>query len=106
MELGDQGGEQHQGGSNQQSSVYRGVTFNKKSKKWQSVLNVSGSHVHLGTFDSEESAAVAFDKAALMVRGDRARINYPLVNYMDANGRIIEDPQLRAKIDTSCDPNR
>ncbi|KAG1671012.1 hypothetical protein FOA52_014256 [Chlamydomonas sp. UWO 241] len=90
-----------------QSSRFRGVTFNKKSKKWQSVLNVGGSHVHLGTFNTEEDAAVAFDRAALMVRGDKARINFGLTNYMDpATGQIIEDPALRVKIDSSCDPNR
>eukprot|EP00955_Chlamydomonas_euryale_P080392 363419-Chlamydomonas_euryale.AAC.3 len=89
-----------------QSSRYRGVTFNKKSKKWQSVLNVSGSHVHLGTFNTEEDAAVAFDRAALMVRGDRARINFALESYKDAQGNIVEDLGLRAKIDASCDPNR
>lgn len=90
----------------QQSSVYRGVTFNKKSRKWQSVLNVSGSHVHLGTFNSEEDAAVAFDKAALIVRRDRARINFALANYLDAEGRIVEDASLKKKIESSCDPNR
>lgn len=90
----------------QQSSVYRGVTFNKKSRKWQSVLNVSGSHVHLGTFNSEEDAAVAFDKAALIVRGDKARINFALANYLDSEGRIVEDASLKKKIESSCDPNR
>lgn len=90
-----------------QSSAYRGVTFNKKSKKWQSVLNKSGCHVHLGTFNTEEEAAVAFDKAALMTRGDRARINFGLETYTDpTTGQIIEDSALRIKIDSSCDPNR
>ncbi len=93
-------------GGGQQSSIFRGVTFNKKSRKWQSVLNVSGSHVHLGTFNSEEEAATAFDKAAVIVRGERARINFPLSNYCGNDGRIYEDAILKAKIESSCDPNR
>lgn len=83
------------------------MTFNKKSNKFQAVLNNSGIHVHLGTFSDEADAARAFDKAALMTRGlDKAKINFPVTDYLDENGIVVEDVNLRAKIDAACDPNR
>jgi hypothetical protein len=38
---------------------------------------------YLGTFDSEEAAAEAYDRAAIGFRGTRAVTNFPLANYKD-----------------------
>ena len=63
--------------------------------------------MHLGTFEQEVDAARAFDRAAIMARGpDKAKTNFPLAEYLDESGQVIEDSGLRAKIDNAADPHR
>ncbi|KAG1665223.1 hypothetical protein FOA52_011411 [Chlamydomonas sp. UWO 241] len=85
------------------TSQYRGVTYSKKSQKWQAAINNAGTHVHLGTHVNEMDAAVAFDKAALCIRGDRAKINFPISNYMDADGNLLVDDTIAGKLAKSVD---
>ena len=55
--------------------------------------------IHLGAFAaSAADAARAFDKAALMLRGKGARINFRLEDYLDGNGNVAEDPDIRDRI--------
>ena len=35
----------------------------------QAAINMRGTHVQLGTYASEQEAAIAFDRATLIVRG-------------------------------------
>lgn len=58
------------------SSRYRGVCWNKKNKRWQAAINSSGRYLYLGSYVSEEDAARAFDRAAIRIRGRKARINF------------------------------
>ena len=57
------------------SSKYRGVCRNRR--KWQAVIWVHGKRKYLGTFKDEESAARAYDVAALHFRGQKAVLNFP-----------------------------
>jgi hypothetical protein len=47
-----------------QASMFVGVCRHPKAKKWFAVINIEGKQTPLGTFDSEEEAACAFDKRA------------------------------------------
>lgn len=47
------------------SSKYRGVSLHKPCKRWQALVSVDGKQQHLGYFDDELDAAMAWNKAAL-----------------------------------------
>ena len=42
------------------SSKYPGVTWNKRSQKWNTQAQVYGKHVHIGTYETEEDAHVGY----------------------------------------------
>ncbi|CAD7704786.1 unnamed protein product [Ostreobium quekettii] len=65
------------------SSRYRGVCWNKKNRRWQAAINSSGKYLYLGSYVSEEEAARAFDRAAVRIRGRKARINFKFEDYAD-----------------------
>ena len=46
------------------SSMFRGVSLDKRSNKWTASITVAGERAHLGTFESEEDAARAFNERA------------------------------------------
>lgn len=61
-----------------QSSVsrYKGVKLNRYTGKWFASIGVNGTKHHLGTFCTEEEAALAYDSAAKQYHGEFARPNF------------------------------
>ncbi|GLJ29598.1 hypothetical protein SUGI_0583650 [Cryptomeria japonica] len=60
---------------------YRGVRFIKTRRKYAAEirnLEKKGSRLWLGSFDTAEAAAAAYDRAAFQMRGSRAILNFPL----------------------------
>ena len=44
------------------SSKYVGVSWEKPRNKWRAQIFINGKHKHLGYFDTEEDAAIAYDQ--------------------------------------------
>jgi hypothetical protein len=60
------------------SSKYKGVHWNKLSKKWHTQITHEGKNHYLGLFDSEIAAAMAYDEASRRLHGAFGRLNFPL----------------------------
>jgi hypothetical protein len=59
------------------SSGFKGVTWNKRSRKWQAQIGVDRGKRYLGNFVDPEDAARAYDLAARDLHGEFARLNFP-----------------------------
>jgi hypothetical protein len=60
------------------SSRYLGVSWNKRSGKWQAHIRIQGVWTCIGCFTEEVEAALAFDAAARTHHGAFGRYNFPL----------------------------
>jgi len=58
------------------TSQFKGVSWNKQSKKWCTQTIVSGKTKHLGYWEMEEVAALAYDIAATREFGEFANCNF------------------------------
>jgi len=57
------------------SSIYRGVSYAKRDKKWRAAIEVNGRSINLGLFSSEAEAAKAYNKMAKLHFGEIAYQN-------------------------------
>jgi len=65
---------------NNKSSKYRGVT--KHTRSWQAYVSKDRNRLTLGSYKAEEDAAKAYDRKALELWGDDAKLNFPKENYI------------------------
>lgn len=69
-----------QNGGNQLSwgktSKFKGVCFHKRDKIYVAQIRKDNKHMHIGYFENEIDAAKAYDKRALELNGEFARINF------------------------------
>ena len=70
-------------GPKNRSSLYRGVYFNKKTRRWHVSVRIKCKQHFLGEYNDEESAAKAFDKAVIKIRGKDADTNFEAKEYAE-----------------------
>lgn len=58
------------------SSRFKGVSFFRRDANWQAYIAPQRQRMHLGYFNSEVDAAMAYDRAALFFFGEFARTNF------------------------------
>lgn len=66
----------NRGKTDHTSSIYKGVSFHIGKKKWTAQIKKDGKTICLGTFSNEVDAALAYDKKALELFGEYAKLNF------------------------------
>jgi len=67
------------------TSGYKGVSWDRKNGNWRAYITANGSRRHLGRFATAELAAAAYDVAAREIHGQFARLNFPA-------GYVLDEP--------------
>jgi phosphopantetheinyl transferase (holo-ACP synthase) len=62
--------------SSRKTSIYRGVSWNKRHKKWYANINIKGQYKYIGYFDDEVMAAKSYDAAIFENNLDENRLNF------------------------------
>lgn len=66
--------------SRHKSSKYKGVCWDKNRGKWIASIKINSKSKYLGRYAREEDAAMAYNRAALLVFGVFANLNETTVN--------------------------
>lgn len=56
-------------------SELKGVCFHKGAKKWQAQIQAGEVKKYLGLFETQQQAALAYNKEAVLLHGDFANVN-------------------------------
>ncbi len=70
--------------SGDRTSMFKGVHLHNQGQKWCAQISVNGKPKHLGLFESEVQAAVAYNNAAIQYYSEFACLNViPIENVLE-----------------------
>jgi hypothetical protein len=75
------------------AKAYRGVR--PTGKKWRANIKHDGKTTNLGTFEDEQEAAMAYDRAARASHGEKVQLNFPTKTERAAEEAAEEAKQQR-----------
>ena len=58
------------------TSKYKGVSWDKSRNKWRALIMIDNKYKHIGRYQDEREAALAYDKAARELFGEYAHLNF------------------------------
>lgn len=59
------------------TSQFKGVSWDRQRQKWVTQITINKKQIHLGRYDTEIEAALAYDQAAKFHFGLYAKLNFP-----------------------------
>jgi len=59
------------------SSIYKGVSYDKRRHQWHAAIRFGKERFYLGYFDTEAEAARVYDRKAVELFGEFAGLNFP-----------------------------
>ncbi|GMH07851.1 hypothetical protein Nepgr_009691 [Nepenthes gracilis] len=79
------------------ASKYRGVARHHHNGRWEARIGrvFGNKYLYLGTFSSQEEAAVAYDLAAIEYRGANAVTNFDIGNYVGHIKNLVTKEQTQ-----------
>ncbi|GAA0149514.1 hypothetical protein Leryth_010262 [Lithospermum erythrorhizon] len=90
--------EKHENETNSSSCKFRGVRKRKWGKYVSEIrLPNSRKRIWLGSYDTAEKAARAFDAALFCLRGNSAKFNFPDNPPEIVNGRSLTSPEIQVE---------
>jgi len=67
----------NKGKNSNNTSGYKGVSFQKSANKWEASIGLDGHKIYLGLFADAIDAAKVYDQSALKFHGKFAKLNFP-----------------------------
>lgn len=65
----------NKGPNKKNTSGYKGVYFSKQSNRWIAQITVNYKSMHVGSFETAEQAAIAYNEASRRYHGEYGHIN-------------------------------
>lgn len=74
------------------TSGYKGVSWNKSSNKWQVSIQINNKNKYIGVFENKIDAAKEYDKNAVLYFGEFANLNFPMTQDKEPEPEPVETP--------------